>query len=95
MQTLTHTLCDLRLARRHDRLLNEFVSYKAFEPLSQNDCNNKNSDTMYNVTAACFASGCEIVNPCDVFPLHCAESVLPNQVSIPFVVCKSVLKSTE
>ena len=63
-------------------------------PLSQHGCNNKNSNTMYNVTAAGLATGCEIVNLCDVFPLRCTESVLPNQISTPFVVCKSVLKST-
>ena len=89
------TLCDLRMTRRHGRLLNEFVNYKALEPLNQNGCNNKNINIIHNVTAACLASGCEIVSLCDVFPLHRAERVLPNQVSTPFVVCKTVLKSTE
>ena len=65
------------------------------EPLSQNGCNNKEWDATYNVTVACFSTACEIVNRCDVFSLHCAESVLPNQVSIPFVGFKSVLETTE
>ena len=39
--------------------------------------NNKNSNTMYNVTAAGLATGCEIVNLCDVRPLRDLQDVSP------------------
>ena len=65
------------LTRRRGRLLNEFVNYKALEPLNQNGCNNKNINIIHNVTAACLASGCEIVSLCDVFPLRDLQDVSP------------------